>query len=130
MPINVIKIVKQGRNRVIFEPGLYNRYNSSGSSDSMYVNNQQRYATWGDHLNNPFSSVYVTSEIDAKITSLNDSIYKVKEDCKKEIADSLVQIQKDLITLKKDILSSKTFRESIKNEILQELREELNITNS
>lgn len=76
------------------------------------------------------SSVYITSEIDSKLSSINNSIENLKKDFNDNMNNSLVQIQQELISLKHEILSSKTFKESLKNEILEELRNEITGANN
>lgn len=131
MPIKVIRL-ERGRNEhsTKTEPNVF--LARSPSVNIEYKIAIGKYGGW-HHSGKGYqegSSVYLTSEIDTKISFINNSLESLKKDFNDNIKNSLGEIQKELISLKHEILSSKTFRESLKNDILEELKNEITGANN
>lgn len=132
MPINVFKITKGKKNRPTITPGigLYMKSpigTGSGNSkaEGIKINESSVHYHFEKNVYSNMSSVYTTGEINSKLSDINKSIDTLKAETNTDIAKSLGQIQASLKDLKKDILNSKTFREKIKAEILEELKNEI-----
>lgn len=122
MPINVIRIEKGNAGTTSMTPAIETvRVHSYVQGIRVVSRTVEMH---GDGYKTA-SSVYLTNEIETKITKIYTNIDTVKNEINKNISSSLGQIQKDLISLKQDILNSKTFREQLKHEIREDLKSEI-----
>lgn len=131
MPINVFKITKGKKNRPTITPGIVLHRDlpigMSGSSivKGIKINESSIHYNFDKDVYSKMSSVYTAGEINSKLSDISKSIDTLKVETNTDIAKSLGQIQASLKSLKQDILNSKTFKEKIKAEILQELKDEI-----
>lgn len=124
MPINVIKIEPgDNRHHITFKPGIAFVNNAAGSR--LVIHNEKQLEGSNSAIHNS-GEVYSTSEIKSQLAVINNEIEKVKNNCNSNISNSLGSIQAQLTNLKTEIMNSTTFRNRLKNEILEELRKESN----
>jgi hypothetical protein len=131
MPINVFKITKGKKNRPTLTPGIgLSKSGGVGIGASPKINGisiieSSTHYRFDKDIYQKTTSVYTTNDIDLKISKLNDSIELAKKYTDTEISKSLSKIQTGLKDLKKDILNSKSLKEQIKAEIIEELKNEV-----
>lgn len=118
MPIEVIKVEKHKNHFFKLSPGLSvsNDWNNS-SNESLIVNKKSSIHRPPNGYGNT-STVYLKTELDSKITTINSSITKIKQECNLEISNSLTKIQTELINLKRNIVLDESFKENIINTLM------------
>lgn len=125
MPIKVIKIGIAEKGRPTLTPGLiFHRDHNGKISDIRLMRSHKHYHFDNDVLKD-VTSVFTESETNVLFTEIHNKIEENKKEVKKEIQDSLGEIQNWLRELQDKIIGSTSFRDAIKEEVLKELREEL-----
>ncbi|SNR16659.1 hypothetical protein [Tenacibaculum jejuense] len=130
MPIKVFSLERgyKGKNTKIvpaLTPIHSGNHVHKGDISALNINDNYKQEFFGKGYRIA-NSVYTTNEIDSLISKINnETVNLLKNEFSTEIAKSLNQIQQDLTSLKHEILASRTFREELKNEILEELKREL-----
>lgn len=119
MPIKTFSLIPEGHGTKI-KPGILTKKTSSSLLISL-VNKPIRADYHGSSSHNVFeegSSVYITSEIDSKITSINNNLELLKNEFSTEISKSLGEIQKQLVNLKEQIIKDQIFSKNITNSLI------------
>lgn len=119
MPVKIIMLKIDGKKGTSTTPKL-NIVKHLGNNKLVFGNTTSPYDNGKGYHEGP--SVYLTPEIDEKVLKINKNIEMLKIDLEENISNSLGKIQSSIASIKNDILASKTFKERLKKEILEELK--------
>jgi hypothetical protein len=122
MTIKVFRIEKGNKNRPTLIPGLL--ASSPAGSNQIQIPEFSVHYFFNEEIYQKASEIYVKSEVDNLITDVKKSIADLGTESSNDISSSLKNIQDRLIELKKDIIESRTLKDAIKKEILEELKTE------
>lgn len=127
MPIRVIRIEKYKDYAPKLIPGIIvkNRHNSMNSIVGMPTNSV--LTEFDKTVFDNASEVYTKSDVDEHIASIEASISELSKKNSEDISSSLRSIREMLTSLKQEIINSKSFREQLKQDILQELKNDASL---
>jgi len=124
MPINVFRLEAGKKKRVYMVPGLsIANPIMGGTRPRLNIVKGVQWMLGGSFpdISKIASDVYVTSEVDDKISKIEETASNNKTELEKNITDSLGTISQSLSSLQGSILKDEAFRKAIIEGVIEEL---------